>query len=119
MTNNEIMQVYKGINKIYDSNMKLGVKLSYVLAKDLKVLQPLAEVIEKEQYKLFLKHGNRKEDGNVEVPKENIEALNQDLAQLGEIENKALITKIKLADFDTDVIDFSIITDLMPIIIEE
>lgn len=119
MTNNEIMQVYKGINKIYDSNIKLGVRLSYILAKDLKVLQPLAEIIEKEQYKIFLKHGNKLNDGNIEVPKEKVEELNQDLAQLGEIENKALITKIKLDDFDNDVIDFSIITDLMPIIIEE
>ena len=113
------MQVYKGINKIYDSKMKLGVKISYILAKDLKTLQPLAEIIEKEQYKIFSKYGTKLDNGNIEVPKEKLDDLNRDLEQLGTIENKVNITKIKLEEFDTEVIDFSIITDLIPIIIDE
>lgn len=119
MTNNEIIQVYKGINALYDSDIKLGVKLSYTLAKNLKLLQPLAEVIEEEQYKIFNKYGTPSDNGNITVLHEHVKDLQEDLEQLGKLENKVLITKIKLDDFNSDIINFKTISDLMPIIIEE
>lgn len=118
MTNREIIQVYNGINKLYDSDIKLDVKLSYTLAKNKRLLQPLMEVIENEQYKILKKYGNLSEDGSITVPKEKTNELNEDLVQLQQLENKVEITKIKLDDFNDEVIDFKIISDLMPIIIE-
>ena len=113
------MQVYRGINKINESEMKLNIKLSYTLAKNLKQLQPIAEAIENEQKKIFLKYGNEQANGEITVPKERAEELLNDLKELLAIDNKVEITKITLSDFDTDVIDFSIINDLIPIIIDK
>ena len=117
MTNQEILNIYDGIQELIRSKMPLNIKTSYILAKDKKILEPYVETIKEQQMLLYKKYGHE-ENGGIKVNNEDIPALQKDLKELLSINNTIGISKVAIQNLDDINIDIETLEKLIPIIDE-
>lgn len=75
-------------------NMELPAKLSYRFSKIFKKIIFELKVVEEERKKLILKFGAKDDKGNTKVEANNLEAFNQEFAQILSEETDLEIVKI-------------------------
>jgi hypothetical protein len=86
------------------NNMKLNIKVSYAVAKNISKIEKELEIYNKEKAKLIDKYGEKDEEGNLKVDEAgNIEITDKenwskDIKELLEIENEIDIHKINEED---------------------
>lgn len=119
MTNEQILNIFEGLNLLVENKIPLNIKTSYILAKDKKIITEFYNLIDEKRIELYKKYGKVQDDGTINIPKENFTLLENDLKELFQIENKIPITKIKLEDLGNENINIDIIEKLLPIIIDE
>lgn len=82
------------------NNMKLNIKVSYAVAKNINKIEKELEIYNEEKAKLIDKYGEKDEEGNLKVDEAgNIEIIdkenwNKDFKELLEIENEIDMHKI-------------------------
>lgn len=86
------------------NNMKLNIKVSYAVAKNISKIEKELEIYNKEKAKLIDKYGEKDEEGNLKVDEAgNIEIIDKEnwskeFKELLEIENEIDIHKINEED---------------------
>lgn len=105
MTNLEIYNIANNLLEVFnDNSQKLPVKVNFFLQKNKKVLLSLAQEIEEERISIAQNYGKLdSESGNYSVDLEHIEAAQQDLNNLFNIEQDVNITKINYNDLDPNM----------------
>ena len=105
MTNLEIYNIANNLLEAFnDNSQKLPVKVNFFLQKNKKVLLSLAQEIEEERISIAQNYGKLdSESGNYSVDLEHIEAAQQDLDNLFNIEQDVNIAKINYNDLDPNM----------------
>lgn len=105
MTNLEIYNIANNLLEAFsDNTQKLPVKVNFFLQKNKKTLLNLAQEIEEERINIAKNYGNLDpETGNYSVSVEHIEAAQQDLNNLFNIEQDVNIAKINYNDLDPNM----------------
>lgn len=105
MTNLEIYNIANNLLEAFnDNSQKLPVKVNFFLQKNKKVLLSLAQEIEEERINIAQNYGKLdSESGNYSVDLEHIEAAQQDLNNLFNIEQDVNIAKINYNDLDPNM----------------
>ena len=105
MTNLEIYNIANNLLEAFsDNNQKLPVKVNFFLQINKKTLLNLAQEIEEERINIAKNYGNLDlETGNYSVSAEHIEAAQQDLNNLFNIEQDVNIAKINYNDLDPNM----------------
>ena len=105
MTNLEIYNIANNLLEAFsDNNQKLPVKVNFFLQKNKKTLLNPAQEIEEERINIAKNYGNLDlETGNYSVSAEHIEAAQQDLNNLFNIEQDVNIAKINYNDLDPNM----------------
>lgn len=105
MTNLEIYNIANNLLEAFNDNgQKLPVKVNFFLQKNKKVLLSLAQEIEEERISIAQNYGKLdSESGNYSVDLEHIEAAQQDLDNLFNIEQDVDIAKINYNDLDPNM----------------
>lgn len=105
MTNLEIYNIANNLLEAFsDNTQKLPVKVNFFLQKNKKTLLNLAQEIEEERINIAKNYGNLDpETGNYSVSAEHIEAAQQDLNNLFNIEQDVNIAKINYNDLDPNM----------------
>ena len=105
MTNLEIYNIANNLLEAFsDSTQKLPVKVNFFLQKNKKTLLNLAQEIEEERINIAKNYGSLDpETGNYSVSSEHIEAAQQDLNNLFNIEQDVNIAKINYNDLDPNM----------------
>jgi len=105
MTNLEIYNIANNLLEAFnDNSQKFPVKVNFFLQKNKKVLLSLAQEIEEERISIAQNYGKLdSESGNYLVDLEHIEAAQQDLNNLFNIEQDVNIAKINYNDLDPNM----------------
>ena len=105
MTNLEIYNIATKLADAFsDTQQKFPVKMNFFLQKNKKVLLNLAQEIEEERISIAQNYGKLdSESGNYSVDLEHIEAAQQDLDNLFNIEQDVNIAKINYNDLDPNM----------------
>ena len=109
LTNKQIINSIDSLKNL--SGKELDVKTSFIIAKNIKVIDEISDIFISEKMKLVNKYGTKDKEGNlkvedngaVEIAKNNLKEWNRSYAELLKIENDVDIQKIKLNDLDIKV----------------
>ena len=97
-------QIYENNQKLIvfsNCNIKMPVRISFYLQKNIQLIQQAAEEIEKARLGIGASFGTPNAAGNgYDIPPENIAAANQELNDLFNLEQKINIHKFKIDDFE-------------------
>ena len=118
MTNEEILNLNKGLEDLSKLNLALNIRVSYNLAKIKAILKPLVSIIQEKQMDLYKRWGEPAEQNSIKVPTEKIPNLEKDLKELYEIDNEVNLSKVKVGDFGDVEIPIEVIEELISIIEE-
>ena len=112
LTNNHIYTYTKQlIESFQDSAQYLPIKLNFFIQKNKEILLGLTQEIEKNREEIIRHYADVNDaDGSYTVAQENVNALNSELYDLGNIEQEVEIRTIK---FDTIPDDISLTTGQM------
>lgn len=103
LTNNEIYNYANALNQYFgaDNDMKLPIKVSFFLQKNIKVITEAAQEIDKARIEVAQRYGVLSEDGqSYQIPDEKIADASKELEDLFTIEQHLNIHMFKLDDFN-------------------
>jgi hypothetical protein len=100
MTNKQIYEYAQKLSIFSNCNLKLPVRISFYLQKNIQLIQQAAEEIEKARLGIGVSLGTPNEAGNgYDIPPEKIGEANQQLNELFELEQDINIHMFKIDDF--------------------
>ena len=117
MKNGEILNLYEALTQL--TEQKFNVKVSYLFAKNKQVLKSDAQLIYETRQKILLEYGTVEENGDIIIPREKIDEVNQKINELMEVETHIGIDKIPLSWLDNYELSIDCIEALMPMLYEE
>lgn len=82
ITKAEVLSLSKCLNDIVSSNGQLPTKLLYAIGKNRGKLQTIINSIDNDRMGLVKKHGDKSENGMIEVTKDNIQQFSDDYTDL-------------------------------------
>lgn len=103
LTNNEIYNYANALLQYFgaDNKMKLPIKVSFFLQKNIKVMTEAAQEIDKARMEIIQRHGTPNEDGqSYQIPEDKIEVASAELEELFNIEQNLNIHLFNLDDFN-------------------
>ena len=103
LTNNEIYNYTNALLQYFgaDNEMKLPIKASFFLQKNIKVITEAAQEIDKVRMEIIQRYGTPAEDGqSYQVPEDKIEVASQELEELFNIEQDLNIHRFDIDDFN-------------------
>lgn len=117
MTNKEIFNLYEGLYKLsQDKDLKFGVKISYIFAKNKNILEPFYNAIIDTRQKLLNKYGEAQENGDWRVTKEKMDIFMSEWDSFMKIDNFIAIDKINIEELSEEKIGINLMEKLLPII---
>ena len=117
MTNKEIFNLYEGLYELsQDKDLKFGVKISYIFAKNKNILEPFYNAIVDTRQKLLNKYGEPQDNGDWHVSKEKMDIFMNEWNAFMEIENFVNLDKVKIEDLEGEKIGIELMEKLLPII---
>lgn len=116
MTNNEIIKLYRGLDRLsQDDSLKFSVATCFLLFKNKKILTPVIESIKETRMILLKKYGTP-QDGGITIPNERLPEFQKEYNELMDTENEIELNKISIEDLKDIKIDMKTMEDLFPII---
>ena len=115
MKNGEILNLYEALTQL--TEQKFNVKVSYLFAKNKQVLKSDAQLIYETRQKILLEYGTVEENGDIIIPREKIDEVNQKINELMEVETHIGIDKIPLSWLDNYELSIDCIEALMPMLL--
>lgn len=91
---------------------KMPIATAYKLGKMIKECDVVIELFESHKKELFEKFGNVLEDGNIEIPKEKVEAFGEEINVYLDEEIDIAIPKITIEQLGNIEIEPSVLTSL-------
>ena len=85
LSNADIIVLYETLQKNYQK--ELSITAGFFIAKNIKILQPIYEVIIESRNQIYEKFGTLQIDGTIRIPSDKIQEANEQLKQLSEINN--------------------------------
>lgn len=118
LTNEQIINIYEGIKHLREAGQQqLPTLLVYSLIKDLKLLEPLVEVVITARDEILQAYGNENEEGTVIIPQEKIAEAQVELDRLSKIENEiSNLDRIPLSSIATLTLSFDDLYLIYPVI---
>lgn len=117
MTNKEIFNLYEGLYELsQDRDLKFGVKISYIFAKNKNILEPFYNAIIDTRQKLLNKYGEAQENGDWHVSKEKMDIFMSEWDSFMKIDNFVAIDKINIEELSEEKIGIDLMEKLLPII---
>ena len=102
MKNKQIYEYSQKLAIFSNCNIKMPVRISFYLQKNIQLIQQAAEDIDRARLGIGANFGTPNAAGNgYDIPPENIAAANQELNDLFELEQDLNIHIFKLKDFDS------------------
>lgn len=118
LTNNQIVELYEIIQLL--KQIEFPIKTSFVLIKNLKVLEPYYQAIQETRNEVLKRFGF---DGSPDFkfPEEKISEINKELFEILEIESEVAVSQIWMADLEKHLPQATpaLLEALYPIISEE
>ena len=116
MKNGDVITAYETLKRLTENHeLKFGVAVGYLLAKNKDKLRQEAILIYNMRQEIIMEHG--KVDGNdIIVPNEYIDEVNRKVNELMELENDVQITQIPIQMLDQYQLNMEDIEGLMEII---
>ena len=100
LNNNQIYEYAQNLSVFINCDMKLPVKVNFFLQKNIQIIINAAKEIEAARLGIAKNFGNLDIETNAyQIPKENINQVNQELIDLFSLEQDLPITLLKLNDF--------------------
>ena len=113
MKNGEILELYEALNRIsQNKDLTFKIRVSYAMAKNKNLLAPEVKVIYELRRKILLEFGEAKENGDIVIPKENIDKANEKILELMNIENDIYINKVSIDMLDENELNIEDIEGL-------
>lgn len=104
LTNNQIYEYATALaSSFQDNTQRLPVKVNFYLQKNKSTLISLAQAIEEARMEIIRNYGVLLENGSYNVPKENIEIAQKELADLFSLEQEVTIYKVNIDSFPEDI----------------
>ena len=104
LTNQKIYSYASALMRSFnDANMRLPAKVNFYIQKNKNTILSLGEEIDKARYEILQHYGTLGEDGNFNIPKENVEVAYKELNDLFEIEQDVNILKFSIEKFDDNI----------------
>lgn len=101
MKNGEVLKLFNALENISSNpNLKFNFTVGYALAKNRELLRTEAEIIYSLRKKIFNEFGKIGENGDLVIPKENIDQVNSKINELMEVENSVQILSIPITAFE-------------------
>ena len=103
LTNNEIYNYANALLQYFgaDNKMKLPIKVSFFLQKNIKVMTEAAQEIDKVRMEIIQRYGTPAEDGqSYQIPEDKIGVASAELEELFNIEQNLNIHSFNLDDFN-------------------
>lgn len=101
MKNGEVLKLFNALENISNNpNLKFNFTVGYALAKNRELLRTEAEIIYDLRKKIFNEFGKVSENGDLVIPKENIDQVNSKINELMEVENSVQILSIPITAFE-------------------
>lgn len=117
MTNKEIFNLYEGLYELsQDKDLKFGVKISYIFAKNKNILEPFYNAVIDTRQKLLNKYGEAQENGDWRVNKEKMDIFMSEWDSFMKIDNFIAIDKINIEELSEEKIGIDLMGKLLPII---
>lgn len=117
MTNKEIFNLYEGLYELsQDKDLKFGVKISYIFAKNKNILEPFYNAIIDTRQKLLNKYGEVQENGDWRITKEKMDIFMSEWDSFMKIDNFVAIDKINIKELEGEKIDIQLMEKLLSII---
>lgn len=107
LTNGEILEHYVELQTFKNKDIRLPVKLSYLLIRNIKALEGYAIDIDRVRKDIIVKYGSTSDGSNYNIDKKNSEKFSDELNQLLSIENEIQLSTISEDDFVSMNIDLS------------
>lgn len=100
MLNKDIMMMYQElINVSQDTEVKYPARVAFAVARNLKVLEPIAQDIQETRERIGAEFGYLV-DGAYQIPQEKMSECNKELESLGELDVDVPLVKIHIEDLD-------------------
>ena len=117
MKNKEIFNLYEGLYEIsQDKELKFGVRISYIFAKNKNILQPYYDAIIDTRQKILEKYGEPQDNGDWRVCKEKMNIFMSEWNAFMEIENFVNLEKVRIEDLNDEKIGIELMEKLLSII---
>ena len=103
LTNNEIYNYANALLQYFgaDNEMKLPIKVSFFLQKNIKVITEAAQEIDKVRMEIIQRYGTPSEDGqSYQISEDKIEIASQELEELFNIEQDLNVHRFNIDDFN-------------------
>ncbi len=105
MINNKILEMYNSLTDLQKkTDLILPIRVSYTIIRNINMLQPIIEDIDKMRLSILEKYGKQKsaEDNRVEyeIAKENLETVGAQLTDLLSVDTPFEPVTIALEDID-------------------
>ena len=103
LTNNEIYNYANALLQYFgaDNQMKLPIKVSFFLQKNIKVMTEAAQEIDRARMEIIQRYGTPNEDGqSYQIPEDKVEVASAELEELFNIEQNLNIHSFNLDDFN-------------------
>lgn len=117
LLNADIVSLYETLQN--NSHKELPIETSFIMAKNMKILQPIYEIITESRNKIYKQFGDLQEDGTIRIPSDKIQEANEQLKQLSEINNSLDLNKVKLSTLQNASWTLEEIVNLYPILEED
>ena len=119
MKNWEIKQLYNGLTELTkDTDLKLNVRTSFILAKNLLTLKPINNLILEEEEKIWRKLGKPNNNGGITIPVDLVDEWKKETDELNNIENEIELQQVRLSDLEGEKINLATMMKIMKIIKE-
>ena len=119
MKNWEIKQLYTGLIELSkDTDLKLNVKTSFIIAKNILVIKPIYELILQEEEKIWKKLGRTNPNGSITIPVDLVDQWKEETEELNNIENEVKLQQIGLNELENEKISIATMMKIMKIIKE-
>ncbi len=89
-------------NRMFDEQTAFPVKVNFYFQKNMNSLVAMAKELDEERSKIVMKYGSVSESDSsqVEIPQEQVEVVNKELADLFSLEQEVTVNAIDIDWFD-------------------
>lgn len=100
-TNLEIYNLFNKLNETFLQETKaFPVKIYFKIQKNINLLKEIVDEIDKSRMYIVNNYGILREDGQYEIPENQFDLVNNELDELGNIEQEINISILKFEDIE-------------------
>ena len=114
LNNKQIYEYAQNLSIFDECNIKIPVRVNFYLQKNIQTIQQAAEDIDNARLGLGAQYGVPNQTGTgYDIPAENIQEVNKELADLFALEQDINIHLFKIDDFDGLELEYKQMTAIM------